>query len=232
MKVVVAAMSLLFCGSTAAANVPEVEVVQYQTSGRNVRLAISSNGEPATDAKIAVLTGDDQLLYSLSSHGQSVVSLLTFAPGKYHVAASNKEGLRTDIFLIVSAKKGNTPTEFAMELTVKPPSPPSFEEQLSIAEKMPASETLEKFVGTVRDPARASIRGCRVQIFEKGFRDKQHTVNLISDDEGHFSATLADGNYTAVFSIAGFRIRFLHFEILPEGNRNEVTVRLELGAST
>jgi len=232
MKLVVAAMSLLFCGSTAAANAPEIEVVQYQASGREVRLAINSNGKPATDVKIAVLTKDDQLLYSLSSHDQSVVSLPTFAPGKYHVAVSNNEGLRADIFLIVSVKKGNTRSEFTMELTVKPPPPPSFEEYLSTVEKMPASETLEKFAGTVRDPSGASIRGCQVRIFEKGFRDNQHTINLISDDDGHFSATLADGSYTAVFLIAGFRTRFQRFEMLPGGNRKEVPVRLEIGAIT
>jgi hypothetical protein len=225
-------MSLLLCGSAAIANAAEVEVVQYQASGRNVRLTLKSNGKGTADVKISVLTADDQLLCSLSSRDRTVVFLPPLAPGKYHIAASDKSDLRADLYLIVSAKAGDKPNEFMMQLTVKSPPPPSFEELLSIAEKLPASETLGKFVGTVRDPSGASVRGCQVQIFEKGFRDKQHTVNLISDDQGHFSATLADGNYTAVFSIAGFRIRLLHFEILPEGNRKEVTVRLELGAST
>ena len=207
MKLVVAAVSLLACGSIAAAKAPEVEVVQYQVSGRNVRLTLKANGRAAANVKIIVLTADDQLLYSLSSHDQSRCFLTaSCARANTTLPLQTSRSLRADLFLIVSAKTGDKPDEFAMQLTAKPPLPPSFEEQLSAAEKMAASETLGKLAGTVRDPSGANIRGCQIRIFEKGFRDSRHTLNLISDDDGTFFGDL--GRWKLYSSLFDCRIPY------------------------
>jgi hypothetical protein len=60
--------------------------------------------------------------------------------------------------------------------------------------------------------------------------DTAHPLKITTDQQGHFSASLAPGKYAAVIESPGFETNFLTFEISPDAVQEDLNVKLNIGA--
>jgi hypothetical protein len=119
-----------------------------------------------------------------------------------------------------------------MDLLVKPPLPPTLEEEVEAAESAPATARLQEFRGVVEDPSGTGISGTMIEIFQKGSRGHAPLAKTTSDPNGHFAVHLSVGAYTAVIQFIGFDTRILTFEIAEDGDAKDLRIPLQLAPST
>jgi hypothetical protein len=136
--------------------------------------------------------------------------------------------------LAVSKGKGKNESSFTLNLAIRPPSPPTLEDKIVAAEAADAAR-LRQFEGVVVDPSGARIAQTKIDVFKKGSRGTVRAGQTQSDADGRFSVNLPEGSYAAVFSIPGFSIYIVVFEITQNAdpaNAKGLRVSLQLAPST
>ena len=230
----IAACSLLAILSFPLCPVASVEVEVPLKSASTVRLTVLLDGKPQKDAKIEIYRyelgpGDEaKPRYSLISDQQGMVFSPKLAPGHYHVIASAANNLRAELYLDVSAHTHQKSSEFPMQLLR---GGITREELFAKAEQMPIKDHLKIFQGTVRDPSGALIVGVFIEVVRKGSQSSETVVHLKSGSTGQFSATLPSGSYMALFSIPGFQVQLVPFEVTDQGSE-ELIVTLQLASTS
>jgi len=227
----VVASLLLSCAVASACSV--VEVINSQPSSQSVQIRTLQKGTPLKNVRIEIFTMDPKvLLFSVTTNHRGVASLPTLSPGRYLVAATGATGLGADLVLDVSKDKGRKTSLFSMELSLRPPPPPTMDERMTDAEKMPIREPVKEFVGILQDPAGGSVPNATVTVYAKGSRDKARALEIKTDGTGRFSAPLADGTYTILFEAPGFQTEIAVFEISGYAQARDLRISLKLGLCT
>jgi hypothetical protein len=233
MRLVISAIVCFLLNASATSACDVVVVVNSQPSSQRVQIKTMQNGNPIKDVKIEVFTMDNQLrLFSLSTNDQGVASLPTLSPARYLIAATAVGGLGADLVLDVSKRLGHKKSLFLMELSVRPPPPPTIEEKMTGAEKAPSRESVKEFRGILQDPSGAGVPNAIVDVYAKGSRDKSRALEIKTDETGRFTATLADGTYTVLFQAPGFQTEIVVLEISGNAQSKELRIPLKLGLCT
>jgi hypothetical protein len=137
--------------------------------------------------------------------------------------------MRADLYLDVSRKMAKRVSSFSMNLIEN--QYPTPEQLWATAEEEPVKDRPETFNGTVYDPSGAGVSGVSIEVVRKGTQGKERVAQLESGSDGGFSAHLAEGGYVARFSMPGFQIALLPFEVTKQGS-GELRVILQLGRAT
>ena len=211
-----------------------VEVLKVEPSFQHVRILTVYNGRPVSGVKIVVFSEDEQRRFSLSTNAQGVAKMSLSPKGRYRIAADAAGGLGANLILAVSKGKGKNASSFTLSLAVRPPMPPTLEDKIAAAEMADLAK-FRQFEGVAVDPSGAAIAQVKIDVFKKGSRGAMRAGRAKSDADGHFSVTLPEGSYTAVFSIPGFSIYIVAFEVTQDvdpANVNGLRVSLQLAPST
>jgi hypothetical protein len=214
---------------------PSVEVVAPQKSSRKIRVVFLIDGAPQRGVRVEVYrytlgSGEESKpLVSLTSDDEGKIRPSALSPGHYHLVASAERNLRADLYLDVSRKLGKQVSSFSMNLIEN--QYPTLEQLWAAAEEAPVKDRLEAFRGTIYDPSGARVSGVSIEVVKKGTRGKEQVEALESGKDSRFFAPLADGAYVARFSIPGFQIAFVPFEVTKEGSEG-LRVTLEIGRET
>jgi carboxypeptidase family protein len=226
------AISLLLCVVLAPAALCSVEVVATQPSSQRPLITVMKDGVVQPGAQIVISAQNGKLKRTITSDSRGTVRLPRVRSGIYCIVASTSPTLRADLCLQIANSKTSTSSAFAMDLVVKPPPPPTLAEKLAAARVAPVTSTSRKFSGTVVDPSGTGIVRVSVVIYGQRAGDVRHVHTTLSDKQGRFSARLAPGKYTAVFSCPGFEAQLVTFEVARSAEELELDVNLKLGAST
>lgn len=225
------ASAFFACLLTATPATPwSVEVLEAHPSGQKLLITVLKDGAPQQGATLAVLANDGKQKLTLTTDSRGTARLPHLPPGIYCLTASTSPTLRADVCLQLAPAHQQSPSAFTMALVVKPPPPPTFAERLAAAESAPASASIRRFSGTVVDPSGSAIPRVSIAICRQGAGVSAHPRKIRSDSNGRFSRTLSPGRYTAVFSVQGFEIQFLSFEIARGAGEQDLRVKLKLGA--
>lgn len=214
---------------------PSVEVVAPQKSSQRVRVVFLVDGVPQKGVRVemyryTLASGEESKpLVSLTSDDDGKVATAVLSPGHYHLVASAEHNLRADLYLDVSRKLGKQTSSFSMNLV--PSQYPTPEQLWAAAEGVPVKDRLEAFCGTMYDPSGAKLSGVSIEVVRMGTQGKEQVAQLESGKDGRFSAHLADGAYVARFSMPGFQIAFVPFEVTRQGSE-ELRVTLQIGRAT
>jgi hypothetical protein len=230
-RVLIIAGLLLLAGmGTGACSV--VEVLNVQPSSQNIRITVLRDGITVRDVKLEVLMADEQLRLSVSTDKHGTAALPSLPPGRYHIVATSSGGLGADLVLDVSKNRGKKTSLFSMDLSVRPPPPPTLAQRIATAEGLATSKRMQSFHGILEDLSGAGIQGAKVEIFQKGSLGKAQVTKVASDATGHFSAPLADGAYTVIFQVPGFSTQIQVFEIALDGDMKESRIILQIAPCT
>lgn len=203
-----------------------------------VRLAVVDKGKPAAGAKLEFYLLDsgrrpEEPTLTLVSDEFGWIKSPTLADGRYEVVASTEDNLRADLALDVSSHYGRTPSAFKMELF--PADPQDVDPEKATLEKVPITNHLEVFRGTVTDQSGAVIPGAKIRIYRRGTGDEKVLQTLKAgkcaascEKAGQFETKLDPGTYVAEFLYQGFAPKLVGFEIVSSGSR-QIDVVLELG---
>jgi hypothetical protein len=221
-----------------------------QVSGRALESLGVVRPEPSNQkAKIVTLLGGrpqegvtvDVYRYSLGSGEESVtvVSLISddvgsvrtpvLPPGKYHLVAAGGHNLRADLYLDILGKSGDEVSFFSMELFDA--EYPTMEQKWAAADELAVKDHVGFFNGTIYDSTGAVVPAVSIEVVKRGTSGKQRIAQLASSYDGKFSAQLPEGAYIALFSVRGFRIAFVPFEVAKQGS-GQLRVTLQLGSTT
>lgn len=224
----------LFWAEPSSANASVVEVLPCQASSQGARITIDLSGKSTKDVKVVVTTPENHFIQAVSMDETGLVVLPRLAPGKYLVTASAPDNQGGSICVEISKRKWKQVSSFSLTLKALPPDSLTLEQMLAAAENSTPSEHIQEFKGEVVDPSGAMVPGTSIQIFSRGVRvrDDARTVKMTTDVNGHFSVTLADGIYTALFVMPGFQIKIVTFEITHTGVVGGLRISLQIGMST
>ncbi len=232
MKTVLFIAGLLLLAGMRTGACSVVEVLNVQPSSQNIRITVLRDGIPVRDVKLEVLMAAEQPRLSLSTDKHGVAALPSLPPGRYHIVATSSGGLGADLVLDVSKNKGKKTSSFSMDLSVRPPPPPTLAQRIATAEGLATSKRMQSFHGILEDPSGAGIQGAKIEISQKGSLGKAQVTKVASDTTGHFSAPLANGAYTAVFQVPGFSAQIQVFEIALDGDMKESRIILQITPCT
>jgi hypothetical protein len=217
----------LLLASMAVAESVEVGTAKAEESSRNVRIAVVLNGKPVKLARVNFCTTTGaQTCFTAFTGDNGIAVPQALAQTTYHVFALFEDDLSAELYLRISPQ--GKATSFAMDLT---PSFKAAQAVLTAAEKLPIREIVREFTGSLQDPWGAMIPGANIKVVRRGSADKSDVQRLKSDENGRFSAQLADGVYIAFFSSPGFRTEVVPFEVSGQGEK-EMLVKLQIGNVT
>jgi hypothetical protein len=111
------------------------------------------------------------------------------------------------------------------------PPPLTFEEKLKTAETAPA-EKVRQFAGVVQDALGAVIARAEIEVMPRGSRDLARARKTATDEVGRFAFTLEPGSYTVILKTSGFETKILAVDVDPNALKDNVVVRMEVGAIT
>jgi len=214
---------------------PSVEVVTTQKSSQRIWVVFLVGGVPQKSVRVDVYryslgSGEEsKSLISLTSDDEGKVTPPVLSRAHYHLVASAERNLRADLYLDVSRKRGKQLSSFSMNLIEN--QYPTPEQLWDAAEKAPVKDRLEAFRGTIYDPSGARVSGVSIEVVRKGTQGKEQIAQVESGKDGRFFAPLADGAYVARFSIPGFQLAFVPFEVTKQGS-GELRVTLEIARAT
>ena len=231
--VVLAAASLAFA-EPSYANTSEVEVLTCAASSQGARITLDLHGTPAKDVNLTVTTLENQVIQVLSMDDSGSAILPPLAPSKYLVTASAPGNVGGSICVEISKKKSKQVSSFSLALKMLSPNSLTIEQMLAAAGNSVPSEHIQEFKGLVVEPTGMGVSGTLIQIFPRGakVRDDARAVKVMTDGNGHFSAVLADGIYTALFMTPGFQNKTITFEISHQGTANDLRISLQIAMST
>ena len=235
MKSTAITLCCLMLAITAGANSTVVESVQPVESSCRVRVRILFEGKPQSGVKVELYRYEVGLFeetdprFSLTSNQDGSVAPPSLPEGLYHVVASMEKNLRADLYLDVVSGQARKTSVFSMQLLNSPFLTPS--QQLADAEHMPIKDRVQRFSGMVYDPTGAVVAGTSIEVLRKKSGNREVVAKLKSGADVHFSMQLAEGPYIAFFSMPGFRIAIVPFEVTREG-QGDLRVTLQLGSTT
>jgi len=206
-----------------------VEVLSCQPATQKAHVTIALAGTASRDVKAVLSWQDGRQIQNLSMDRAGRIVLPRLQPGTYLVEASAPANQGGALCLEISPSKQERSTHFAISLHAMPPAPPTLDQLLTAAENQDPVLRLQQFKGVVTDPAKSVLSGATVEIRPKGVRGDFRTLTAPTDAEGHFSAHLPDGIYTAVFTAQGFGRQIIVFEIAKTGSSEELQVPLQIG---
>jgi hypothetical protein len=213
----------------------ECVLVPPRESSSHVRVSVVLGGKPLAGAKVILrnghecndpgdVLGTDPLYFVTAppnafpmTDEKGILDLRELAPGEYDVAAT-LNGIVTTPFVALHVSSDPKLTTLPMDLTG----------QLQRVEDAPIRDRVAAFQGTVQDPAEAVIAGASIVVVKKGSQMKDVALTTKSDNNGHFSAQLAEGSYLAVFYFRAFRPRIVPCQVV-KGGSGELTVKLDIG---
>ncbi|HKM83283.1 MAG TPA: hypothetical protein VJY15_20275 [Candidatus Acidoferrum sp.] len=213
--------------SVFSMNLRRAAIAQMPTtapSSRNVRITAYVNGEPLQGTEVEVFQREKEPLGSLSTDDHGVAVLPPLKPGFYSIVAASGEDLVANLYLHVMENAESEVSVFSMDLQ-----PTATAQMLATAAKMPVTERIQEFKGVAEDPSGAGVPGASIEVYPRGSEAKSKRIQLKADENGHFSAPLADGIYTVVVRMQAFRDSFLVFEVTQDGKAKELRVSLRVG---
>jgi hypothetical protein len=193
-------------------------------SSRNVRITAYVNGKPLQGTEVEVFQTEKESLVSLSADDHGVAMLPPLKPGFYSLVAASGEDLVAGLYLHVMENSESKVSVFSMDLR-----PTAIAQMLATAARMPVSERVQEFKGVAEDPSGAGVPGALIEVYPMGSEVKSKRIQLKADENGHFSAPLADGTYTVLVRMQAFRDSFLVFEVARDGQAKELRVSLRVG---
>ena len=246
MRTAVIAIWCLILVATARSSV-KVEPLIPQQCSDHVRLVVRLDGKPLKGAKInlyrefyAVGTQTRPLL-SLTSNEGGTAMLAKLSSGNYKVYVGF-EGIRSIIFdgspgtwlyLHINHKRGIS--SIAADLTEAvqqfKSADADFERQFEEAEQTSGRDSVSSFRGIFVDPSGAHIPDVKISVTQVASGVRTTVLRVTSDSNGQFSDQLKDGPYVALFSVSGFRVAIVPFEINATGSQ-DLKVRLDVGPVT
>jgi hypothetical protein len=207
MKPLLIAALCLACAHTASAECAEVTPYNWSLtplpSSGNAQITVNLDGKPLPNATLIVnivTKNVEQFLLSALADAHGVAQLRELKPGRYHVVGMSPNDIRSDLLLDVSRNSQKPVRYFSLDMFGRAESTRHF--ALAQTDKMPVSEDLSEFPGTVQDQSGASIPKAEVEIYPDGTVEQTNAVNLRADEGGHFSAKLPDGVYRAIIHMA------------------------------
>jgi hypothetical protein len=183
--------------------------------------------------KLVLTTLRNQLIQVLSIDDSGSVVLPRLAPAKYILTASTPENLGGSICVEISKKKPKQVSSFTLALRTLSPNTLTIEQMLAAGGNSAPSEHIQEFKGRVVEPTGTGVFGTVIQIFPRAarVRDDPRSVRVVADANGHFSAALSDGIYTALFMTPGFQTKTVTFEISHQGTANGLRISLQISMS-
>jgi Carboxypeptidase regulatory-like domain len=196
-----------------------------KTASHNLEVTVQRDGKPVADASLSVFGYRGQLLqliFRRTTDKKGFVALKDLDPGFYEISATSTEDDELAVMQVAVAVESTQPAaSFTMNLTGM--------SHYAAALKMPVTEHVRQFTGTITDPSGAGIPSASIFIYPDGNWNSSTEKVIHTDDQGRFSAKLPPGIYRALVSGIAFRSRFLVFEIRPDAENKEVNVQLEIG---
>jgi len=223
MKLLLIAALCLACTHTASAECVEVTPYNWSLtplpSSGNAQITVNLDGKPLPNATLIVNKDVEQFPFSALADAPGVAQLRESKPGRDHVAGMSPNDIRSDLLLDVSRDSQKPVSYFSLDMFGRAESTRHF--ALALTDKMPVSEDLSEFTGTVQDQSGASIPKAEVEIYPENSR---------ADECGHFSVKLPDGAYPAIIHMAGFKPYPRVFRILKEGDAKDFSIVLKVGS--
>jgi hypothetical protein len=227
MKILPILIASLLFSAFANAECVTVDSGPPKPSFRNVRIVASVEGKPVRDASVEVLLeGKD--LFSLRTDQHGIAALPPLHPGYYWVTATSDNRWQAGTYLYIvddSSKKTTT-----LRLGLQPPTSAAQQELNAAAREVLVTEHLQFFKGTVQEPSGGRVPGAVIQLFPKDFQVKPTPIRLTANENGNFSAPLADGAYVVVIGLPGFKSFIAGLQIARSGEAQELQVSLKIAS--
>jgi hypothetical protein len=230
MKALTFALTAALCLPPRASSECVVVPAVYQPSSQNAEITVFLEGKPHGNVKLRVFTFDGHLRLSVFGDSKGIVKLPHLPAGKYCLTANAAPNLGASMCLDLSVRDSGLPKTFSMNLGYEHGVSTNLDYILDRAEEKAATERLQKFAGTVLDPSGsgAAIPHALVFVARHGSHHKAHPLKITADQDGHFSAQLHPGTYTAVFEFPAFVTEVVIFEIAPDGSQEGLRVTLQI----
>jgi hypothetical protein len=235
MRIIRAAFLLLVLVGLVSSQLTKSECVfvppTFQPSSQFVLVTALLDGKPVKGAQIdAFLYGrrySEEPRYSFIADDTGVVAIRQMAPANYDIVMTAKWGWTADLLLTVS--KGEKMSQFAVKL--QPDRERAFiERALAASEKAAMTTRLPEFAGVVQDGSGAGIGRTRITAWKVGEEHSGPGTESTADGGGHFSISLPEGRYVALFDEQGFFLKAVFFEISRQASPGNLDVTLEVGA--
>jgi hypothetical protein len=211
----------IFACCVLLASVICAEDVTVQTkpleSSSRVQVTVILGGKPSKGVKVDFYSEGRQFFLSALTDEHGIVAPPELVPGNYIVVAALDEDVSASLVLHVVG--GRKLSKFSVDLTERFA---QSRDELQTLEKLPVRDHVQDFQGVVVDPSPFGtfIPDAKIRILRKGSAEKTVGFRLNADENGHFSAQLADGLYIGFFYSPGFRTAVVPFEVTKDGSGN------------
>ena len=227
MRAVLPTLGCLLIAAKVSIACSVVQVVETLPSSPNVRLDVLKDGTPLQGVTLVVSLGAP-----LKTDARGSAELQKLVSGTYGIAVTADPRLGADLCLVVSNGQGHERNEFSLKLVPLPPPPPTLEEQLAQAAKLPSQARAREFEGSVTEVTGASIPHAKTVVYVLRSGSEPSLISLETDPEGRSSVPLSPGSYSAAFPSPGFRTRFVGFAIGADEAQKLAPVVLQVGSCT
>jgi hypothetical protein len=203
----------------------------------NIVITASLDGKGARAARIEVLTAINEPRFSLVADERGVTALPVLPPGSYHIVAVTLAQPHEELYLAelafdVSQNLVNGASFLTMDLISANrfwPMDLPVDESSAPRGKPLAIGAVQRFQGSVIDPAGSIIAGAAIRVFREESSGHVLVTEIRVDESGHFSGPLGPGVYTASVKMLGFRTRMIIFEIAPHVEAKDLEISLNVG---
>ena len=214
------AVLLLFLLSSCTANA-QCGVVTTENPpmpvSTKVRITVMAYGKALPGATVEVSQTGKAPLSTVSTDDHGLAVLPPLKPGLYTVVVVSGDALLSESHLQAMEHPEGKASELSINLK-----PTGTAQVLAITARMPVDERVQEFKGVVADPSGAAVPGAFIEVYPRGSEAKSKGIQLKADENGRFSAPLADGTYTVVVRMQAFRIWFLVFDVARDGQTKEL----------
>jgi 5-hydroxyisourate hydrolase-like protein (transthyretin family) len=198
-------------------------------SARNIQITALVDGKPKKGARIDVCrykkNVEEGSCFSMMTDVAGQVATPTLPSGDYGVVASYGLNLVGNLLLRVPSRAGKKVSAFSIDLVAS--QFPTWQQQLTAADKMPVKENLQHLNGVVLDPSGTEIANVTIEVVRKGSEGKDRVARLKTAKDGRFSEQLRPGQYLGIFQEPGFSTKILPFELTEQGTeRLQVTLQI------
>lgn len=222
-------LSAMVIGSANAS----VRVMAIVHSSRHPQIQVTYEGKPVAGATVAIFrgyNGSGNALFTVETDDKGLAVFPKIATGEYRVYVKAVPKLWGSVDLEVSQPIGKDPGPIQLQLDCC--TPPTYEETVASAEQAPIHDRLQSLSGVVVDPSGAFIPKVEIDVVLKGTEGKTHVARIRSDNDGRFTAPLADGEYVIFFNAPGFRSLVIPIAISHANGQGELRAKLRIGPSS